>query len=94
MHAIQGSEGAQSVEQRSTTGGAAWAGVPQQGPPPPRVKTPPRQFLSGEASRGRSPVPDPTGTEDSPLSQVRMLSGHPSYACLLRAVKDKGGAHI
>ena len=25
---------------------------------------------SGEASRGRSPEPDPTGAEDSPLSQV------------------------
>ena len=32
--------------------------------------SPKRQTISGETSRGRSPEPDPTGSEDSPLSQV------------------------
>lgn len=55
-------------------GDGTWAGQSQQASPAPSpargVGPFKRQTISGEASRGRSPEPDPTGTEDSPLSQV------------------------
>ncbi|KAL0021382.1 hypothetical protein WJX77_010237 [Trebouxia sp. C0004] len=55
---------------RSAAGEPLWSGKPQQAGPAPAVGSPNGQPASGEASRGRSPVPDPTGAEDSPLAQV------------------------
>ena len=75
-NAAQGQEEPQDVGIRDLAVEATWAGKAQQGPPPPppspayRMGSPKQQTISGETSRGRSPEPDPTGTEDSPLSQV------------------------
>lgn len=76
--AAQGQEDPQDLGNRDLVEKATWAGKIQQASPPlspspspaHRVGSPKRQTISGETSRGRSPEPDPTGTEDSPLSQV------------------------
>ena len=67
---VQGQEMTWDVKRGSMTAEAGWGGKPQQAPPPLRDRSPPQQSLSGETRRGRPPVPDPTGTEDTPLSQV------------------------
>ena len=79
--AAQGQEDVQELGDRGLVGEATWAGKAQAAPPSPppaqKVGSPKRQTISGEPSRGRSPEPDPTGTEDSPLSQVNPCT--PSY---------------
>ena len=67
---VQGQESNQHGVRRSAVGEQSWLGKPQQACPPPGVGSPRGQSSSGETSRGHPPVPDPTGTEDSPLSQV------------------------
>ena len=69
-HCVQGQNIAPGGSRRSGAGERMWSGKPQQGGPVPAVGSPREQPVSGKASRGRSPVPDPTGAEDSPLSQV------------------------
>lgn len=71
---LQGDDLSQDMGDSGSAGDATWAGQSQAAPLAPSpahgVGAPKRQTISGETSRGRSPEPDPTGTEDSPLSQV------------------------
>ena len=67
---VQGQEGLWDVKRGSIIGDAGWVSKPQQAFATPRDVSAAQQSLSGETRRGRPPVPDPTGTEDSPLSQV------------------------
>ena len=84
--AAQGQEDPQDAGVRNLAVEGTWAGTAQQAPPPPppspahRLGSPKRQTISGETSRGRSPEPDPTGTEDSPLSQVPPSTCSPPFA--------------
>ncbi len=81
MHCMQGQNIAPGGSRRSAAGEPLWSGKPQQGrpAPAPTVGSPRGQPASGEASRGGSPVPDPTGAEDSPLSQVMATLSYMLY---------------
>ncbi len=69
---MQGQESAQAAR-RSAAGDQSWLSKGQQAGSSGAAVSPRGQAASGEASRGRSPVPDPTGAEDSPLCQVTVI---------------------
>lgn len=81
---MQGQQSALSGARR-TVAGESWLKPQPSSPSSPRG-----QAALGEISRGRSPEPDPTGTEDSPLSQVSLIHSDLRQSHVLTPMYSQG----